>query len=410
MVRASAGLLVLVACAEPKQSEGGSTDMPAPAADFVISAGDSTFWVHTGDHGVSVRGSPLLLAHTEGRFYELYVTDDDRSYQDAVFIGQRLWRRDVVTNDSSVVFADSSIADLARRWALENPGDIPLGPDELENDDPVSTASGEVAVLDVVGPFVSYEWFSDLHPIGDVATHQLRRGVRDLRTGHAVRLAALVGDSAAAAVVAEGARVFRSTTDSLRLAGVTEADYAFDPHSFALVVEGGRPVIAFLAPSRAGSDGELAGLPLPSLPVTPLDWWKEARDERSSPSTRTMEERWAMRQGLELVARHEVSGVVGLVLREARALAGDGSQTGRRSGRAVREWGLGQVTPPVQRIYRLDHPPVAPEVRSALDRAFDDADRYELEIPPSPLPPLTFATHTLSGEGRDYTRRLASLP
>src|SRR5690606_12151487 len=255
---------------------------PAPASEFVISAGDSTFWVRSGEHGVSLRGSPLLLARADGRFYELYVTDDDRSYRDAVFVGQRLWRRDILTNDSAVVFADSSIAELARRWARENPMDLPLAPDEEDGGDPIAIASGELAVLDVVGPYVSFEWLADLHPLGEQPTHRLHRGVRDVRSGRAVALRTLVGDSAAGALLSEANRAFRAATDSLARGELAQGEYIFDASSCALGVEGGSPVIAFLAPARTGSAGELAGIPLPSLPVKPLDWWNEhVRAERS---------------------------------------------------------------------------------------------------------------------------------
>ena len=33
-----------------------------------------------------VRGAPILLAHYDGRWYELYTTDDDFSYDDALLL------------------------------------------------------------------------------------------------------------------------------------------------------------------------------------------------------------------------------------------------------------------------------------------------------------------------------------
>ena len=62
----------------------------APVSDFLLSAGDSTFWITTGPQGVRVRGSPLVLAHYNGRFYEVYVADEDHSFYDAVFTTQRI--------------------------------------------------------------------------------------------------------------------------------------------------------------------------------------------------------------------------------------------------------------------------------------------------------------------------------
>src|SRR5262245_19826431 len=61
-----------------------------PAADFLVTAGDSAFWVSTIDGRLRIRRAPLTLAYYDGRFYELYVADDDRSYFDALLIGQRV--------------------------------------------------------------------------------------------------------------------------------------------------------------------------------------------------------------------------------------------------------------------------------------------------------------------------------
>src|SRR4051812_13369803 len=70
--------------------------LPPPNADFLLSAGDSTFWVTGRASGIRVRGAPLVVGHWDGRFFEVYVSDDDRSFQDALFIGQRVFRRDLV--------------------------------------------------------------------------------------------------------------------------------------------------------------------------------------------------------------------------------------------------------------------------------------------------------------------------
>src|SRR5206468_3726919 len=78
-----------------------------PAADFVLAAGDSSFWVRSENGTVSVRGAPLELAHVDGRFYEIYVEDDDRSFEDAVLVGQRVYRRDLISGDSLLVYEDT---------------------------------------------------------------------------------------------------------------------------------------------------------------------------------------------------------------------------------------------------------------------------------------------------------------
>ena len=61
---------------------------PAPLTEFIVVASDSVFWVRSEAEGIRVRSAPMLLAQLDGRFHELYVTDDDRSYYDATFLGQ----------------------------------------------------------------------------------------------------------------------------------------------------------------------------------------------------------------------------------------------------------------------------------------------------------------------------------
>ncbi|MEP7383256.1 MAG: hypothetical protein ABI910_16310, partial [Gemmatimonadota bacterium] len=71
-----------------------------PVASFLLSAGDSTFWVESDSAGLRVRRSPMLLTEHGGRYYELYLTDIDRSFYNAVILGQQVWRRDVASGDS----------------------------------------------------------------------------------------------------------------------------------------------------------------------------------------------------------------------------------------------------------------------------------------------------------------------
>jgi hypothetical protein len=82
----------LLACGAPRPAADA-----IPAASFLLSAGDSTFWIESDSAGLRVRRSPMLLTEFEGRFYELYLTDLDRSFYDAVILGQQVWRRDVAT-------------------------------------------------------------------------------------------------------------------------------------------------------------------------------------------------------------------------------------------------------------------------------------------------------------------------
>ena len=83
-----------------------------------------------------VRGEPLVLARYGGRWYEVYSADDDKSYDDALLVGQFLYRRDLLTGDSSLVFADTVVPRMAAAYARAHPDEKPLSPDEDGEADP----------------------------------------------------------------------------------------------------------------------------------------------------------------------------------------------------------------------------------------------------------------------------------
>src|SRR5687768_13946889 len=87
-LRARLSRLVPAAAALAVAACGGAP----PAAEFVVAAGDSTYWVRTGPgvgrEGVELRRAPLFLARADGRFYELFVTEEDYSFPDAAFVSQ----------------------------------------------------------------------------------------------------------------------------------------------------------------------------------------------------------------------------------------------------------------------------------------------------------------------------------
>lgn len=408
-------VLGLTACdrstEQAEQDDSRTSTLPTPESEFVVTAGDSTFWVRSGAHGVSVRASPILLARLDGRFYELYVTDDDRSYRDAVFVGQQLWRRDIVSNDSARVWADSAVSAHADAWGVENPGDRPLAPGEPESEEPIASAITELSVLDVVGPYLSVEWFADVHPAGGLPSHQLHRRVLDLRTGEPVSLAALLGDRAAAELTAAGARAFSRLSDSLATVedDISAGSFVFDANSFALGVEGGRPAIAFLAPARGEAAGDVGGLPLDPLVVAPPGWWAAARAERPEPDRTGTEDRWQRRGGVQLMARYDsTDGNAELVLltlpdRESPT-PGDAVEAVRTTPRS---WPLVRLTPPLLRVYWLDQPELTAPERRALRRAFDEADRYESDLPYPKLPGRIAA---LGSAGRSASPVLALAP
>lgn len=353
-------LLLAAAC------ERVETPPPAPQAEFVVAAGDSVFWIRSDADGIRVRGAPMVLAQVGGRFAELYVTDDDHSFYDAVYVGQRLFKRDLISGDSLPLVSDTLMRLLARGYAVANPDERPLAFDEQGSENPRTIASAELFVLDVMGPWVSYEYRTDVDVVGGSSSHGLRRGVVDLRTGVATTLDALVGRSEARRISAEGQRQWREQRSALLEAAPEDLELreqlerlAFDPRSYSLEVERREPMVRFALTQSA------ARLPLPAqtlvpVAVAPPAWWAGVRDEYPALSD-SSERSWG-RGGYTLVGRAvtEPTPRVAFVLRDA------GGQ----------EWRLGFVPAPVLRVMWLDDSVVAPGTREALVRAFDEASFY----------------------------------
>jgi acyl-CoA hydrolase len=337
-----------------------------PRAEFLVAAGDSTFWVHSGSEGIRARGSPLQLAHYGGRFYEIYVVDDDRSYPDAEIVGQQVWRRDLITGDSALVFTDTTIAGIERWYARAHPDAQPLDPDEDLNPDPHVSATSELDILDQFGPYVSYEYRADLTVSGGDEWHATRRGVLDLRRGGSARLAELFGERNARYLERRGATLFTQALDSVlasrdaraRAASRAIGDFEFDSTSFALVTVDHAPAVEFVAPGHGSRGGGLI-LPLPPIRVAPPPWWDDA--SRSLPArSDTSGDAW-MRGSYRVLAREQDDGdTVRLTLVDS----------------AGRRWPVAALPAPARRIYWLDSAATDSTTRRALARAFDEAALY----------------------------------
>ncbi|MEJ7811190.1 MAG: hypothetical protein WKG32_12325, partial [Gemmatimonadaceae bacterium] len=352
--------MLLAACrAEPART---------PRAEFVVLAGDSAFWVRSGVANVPrVRGSPIQLARYDGRFYEIYAADDDRSYFDAVLVGQRLYRRDLIAGDSAVVFDDTTIASVARWYAREHPRERPLRPEEEASDDAHVDVSGEVEVLDHFGPYLSFEYRVDGSATGGEEWHAVRRGVVDLRTGQPASLAQLFGDSAATRLLARGAALWGAAVDSV-LASRDErapeaaralSGFTYDSLGFVLVLNGRDPAVEF----AAAGHGERAGgllFALDPLPAPTPPWWREVEAALPLRGSDSLADRWR-RGSIDVEARYDSATPT------ARLVLVDST---RREGPVAR------VPAPARHLYWLDGAAADRETVRALTRAFDEAALY----------------------------------
>ena len=341
---------------------------PAPRAEFIVAAGDSVFWIRSDAEGIRVRGAPMVLAEVGGRFAELYVADEDHSFYDAVYVGQRLYKRDLINGDSVALYGDTLMRLLARAYAVANPDERPLSEDEQGSENPRTIGSAEIFVLDVLGPWVSYEYRTDVDVVGGTSAHGVRRGVLDLRTGAPTTLEALFGQRPARLVANEGRAQWRSLRDSVsaaaRESGASDlADemqaLVFEARSFVLGVEERQPRVRFTLVQSA-SPVASGALELFPIAVEEPVWWPTVSGEHAL--TGDLGERLWRRDEYTLVAR----AALGTTERLAVALRDDGGT----------EWRLGFVPAPVLRVMWLDDSTVVPGTREALTRAFNDASLY----------------------------------
>ena len=382
-------MLGAIGCRAESRSPG-----PAPAAEFLVAAGDSTFWIRADRGVLRVRRAPLMLANVDGRFYELYVADDDRSYFDALLIGQRIYRRDLESGDSVEVFHDGRVARIAEAYAAAHPGERPLAADEEGSDDPHTVATSEAELLDVVGPLLSFAHHIDIDIANVEDSHTSRHGVIDLRQGSTASLRQLFGDSAAPRLVAEGRNAYRVVIDSVRRSvdglgrrarRAIEA-FRFDSTSFAIDDIDGALMVAFHVPGDGPAGGGLS-LPLPHVRAPEPSWWRDIAATVPRLGADSLSEIWAG-SGYDVVARYDSSGEFAtLVVRDSSS----------------NEWSAGRLPTPARRVYRLDVPQVDSSARRALARAFDESSLYSgtartVRGPARRRPNLVFASH-VDGRG-----------
>lgn len=342
-----------------------------PTAEFLLATGDSTYWIRAGARGVTVRSSPLLLTWDGTSFHEIYVSDEDRAWPDAVFVTQRLWRRNLVTGDSLELARDSVILPMADAWAAQHRDVPPLDPDEPLPDEPQIAASAEFEVVDLHGPQLSWLRHIDVEADGSVgARHEKLWRVSDVRTGAVRSLSALFGPATGSTLETRAAERFAEARDSLARVAATRTDAArtapatlrFDPLAFSLADANGAPRVIPMT-QAADAAGTLATLALPALPVPqPYPaWWSAVAPMIPALSADSATLTWS-RPGYQVTARLDP---------ESDRLAFVLSASGERV-----EHMIGSLAGPAWSLIALDTPAVDSAARVALSRAFLEAQSY----------------------------------
>lgn len=166
-----------------------------PQAEFLVSASDATYWVQSGTRGFHIRRSPIILARAAGKFYELYVEEIDRSYANALFTGERVYRRDIATGDSAVIFEDTAVLRRSFAYHRQHPELPALDPNEDPELDPEYTVEGETDILNVLGPYVALEHRLSVDR-GVVTRDDTSETVIDVRSGKSAEMRRVADDPA----------------------------------------------------------------------------------------------------------------------------------------------------------------------------------------------------------------------
>ena len=166
---------------------------PPPAAEFLVSSSDATYWVQSSRRGFHIRRSPLILARTGGKYYELFVEELDRSYANALFTGERIFRRDIDTGDSAVIFEDTAVIRRASAFHRDHPEVPSLDSRDEDQEDADYSVSGETDILNVLGPYVALEHRLAVDR-GTVSSEDTSRAVIDLRSGATAGIAQIAAD------------------------------------------------------------------------------------------------------------------------------------------------------------------------------------------------------------------------
>jgi hypothetical protein len=343
-----------------------------PSAEFLVAAGDSTFWVRSSGEGMRVRSAPILLTQADGRTFELFLSDEGAEYADASFATMRLWARDLAGPDSVALVADSTVLRELARWRRRHPREPEVDPtDETLTEDPATVVTDAVEILEVHGPYVSVEQLLDVDVAGGAPhVHAGRRFVVDVRTGARVPLASLVGEGEAARVLGVARQSLARLADSIRVAAAAGderaqaaadvlASFRFDSTGFGITDVARQPALAFLVPGT-GDEGEALALPLPPIPVAPPAWWGGVRGTLPVWAADSSRLDWNQ-PGYQVVARPTDDG-------EAVALALQGTEA-----RSAPAWPVATVPVPVYQFLQLDAPPLTGAARQALSRAFDQS-------------------------------------
>lgn len=376
---AAVAIFTFAACSD-KSDAPGDAALQLPQAEFLLAAGDSTWWVKSSAVGLRVRSAPILLTTADGRMFEVFLTGEDSEYRDASFASARLWSRDLRQSDSVLLFADSTVVREHASWRRRNPREMQIDPDDAAmQEDPYTSAQDDIEIVDVHGPFLTFEHLLDVDIDGGAKQKHLgRRFVVDVRSGKRPGLTELFGKSEADMILSQARSSMNELLDSIRVAGyggderASEAletldSFVLNEHSFGLTdIERG-PAVAFMVPGN-GLGGEALALNLPPIGTSEPAWWAPVHSSLPEWMIDSSAVVWD-RGGYTVAARRSSrADVLDLALMPGAVR----NESEHASGRAKRrEWPIAGVGMPVHQLIPLDSPYFDDAARAALSRMFD---------------------------------------
>ncbi|MGV3708828.1 MAG: hypothetical protein ACO1Q7_08300 [Gemmatimonas sp.] len=357
-------VLLAAACERPVLSRR------PPGAEFLLAAGDSTYWIRSSNDGVRVRSAPILLTETDGRFYEIYITDEVHDFEDASFASARAYRRDILERDSVLVFEDRTVSLEAREWIARHPRAVPLDPDDdVPGDAPPTLVSNDIEIVDVHGPWVTLGHSLDVDVAGRAGhRHTRRHGIVDVRNGARGSLDSLFGVGESMRLQQAGVTAFERMRDSVRIssdersfaARRTLASFTFDGTSFSITDIARSPAVSFVVPGT-GEEGEALSLFVPPISAAEPVWWKSVAQSIPAWNQDSTELAWS-RTRYDIIARPTPDGDFLTIELQSK---------GERD--ASRAWPIAVVPAPAYQLIALDETPLDSSMRSALARAFDES-------------------------------------
>ncbi len=373
LVRVGLALLALLgiaACDETDTPPVVQVNLP-PVAEFLVSAGDSTYWVRSGAEGLRVRSAPLLLTRSDGQFHELRISEQIVDYLDAEFIREQLYGFPLDRRDSTLLFDDGTVSNALAQWQREHPDELPVDvddPDVVDAPEPATSATDFLEVIDVHGRWVSWAYTLDVDIDGATDhMHLRRRGVVDITSGAMATLDSLVSAAEARRIEQLGRAsldtmldvVRRATDDRAARARQTLHTFTFDPTAFSITNGVRDPTITFHI-AGTGVDGEALEMLLPPIRIDSAPpWWADVQPTLPIWSADSLHVRWS-HNGYTVIGDVD-SARTQLTL----SLVSDTVN--------ARPWAVAVVPMPTYQFVALDIPPISDAVRASLRRAFDRA-------------------------------------